>query len=550
MAKSPLIRSLLWAHRQVLGARQHGMPLDEFVGYAGEQRRRRREFLKNCAGAAAMGIGLSALPSIASATQPFKDNLPSVAIIGGGMAGLNCAWELKKKGVRSTIYEAAKRVTGRMFTDRTTFASQGMFSDLGGEYIDTGHTMMRALARHFRLELLDYNDDEPLIDTYFDFGGRRRTVQELLNGYQPIADAVDAAYDEFTDPDGTVLFNDANGGERLDALSVPAFLAPIQTSSWIKDLINVGYKTEFGLDGEVNNCLNMIYLISTEVKKMKQKGEFDFYGVSDERFHCAKGNDAIPQAVANELSCGQIELERALTAVRRRSDGRFVLTFASGPEVTADHVVFALPFSKLREVDLTALALPAWKQRAINELSYGKITKVITGHTRRVWREQGFIGDAFTDRFFQSVTETSRMQPGRTGILENYTVGANAVQMSTGSVADQVTFYHNQVERLYPGLKSTYNGNKVRMAWHLYPFTKAAYSSYTVGQYTTIAGAEPIRVGNLHFCGEHTTVEFQGWMEGAARSGADAAAEVASDLHLCPPPDRCSRHPGCTSANA
>jgi monoamine oxidase len=549
MPKSSLTRTLLWAHRQILGARHLGMPVDEFVGHARQERQRRREFLKNCAGAVALGAGLAALPTGAEAAT-WKGGCPSVAIIGGGMAGLNCALELKKKGVRSTIYEAAKRVTGRIFTDRTTFASQNMFSDLGGEYIDTDHTAMRALARRYHLPLLDYNDDNTLIDTYLDFDGRARSITDLLNGYQPIADAVDAAYDEFTDPDGTVLFNDHNGGERLDSLSVRDFLAPINATPWIKKLIDVSYETEFGLDGDVNNCLNMIYLISTEVKKMKKKGEFDFYGVSDERFHCAAGNDAIPRAVAEDLECGQIDLDRSLTAVRQRSDGKYVLTFASGPEVTAEHVVFALPFSKLREVDLTGLDLPAWKRRAINQIGYGKITKVITGHTRRVWRERGYIGDGFTDQFFQSVTETSRMQPGSTGILENYTAGSHAVQMGTGTVSQQVQYYHHQVERLYPGLKATFNGNQVRMAWHQYPFTKAAYSSYLVGQYTTIAGAEPIRVGNLHFCGEHTTVEFQGWMEGAARSGADAAAEVLSDLDLCAPPDRCSRRPGCPSGNA
>lgn len=549
MAKSPLIRSLLWAHRQVLGARHLGMPVNEFVGHAREVRTRRREFLKNCAGAAAVGVGLAALPNGYAAAADFRPNLPSVAIIGGGMAGLTCAWQLKQRGIRSTIYEAAKRVSGRMLTDRTTFASQGMFSDLGGEYIDTWHKTMRSFAKRFNLTLLDYREDEPLIDTYFDFGGRRRTTQEVLNAYEPIAAAIDAAYDEFNDPNGTVLFNDANGGERLDNLSVRAFLQPIQAECWIKKLLDVGYETEFGLDGDVNNSLNMIYLISTEVAKMKKNGVFDIYGGSDERFHCAKGNEAIPQAIANDLSSGQIAMERRLSAVRSRSDGKYVLTFTTGPEVLADHVVFALPFSMLRLVDLSGLSLPAWKRRAINENDLGNITKVITGHTRRVWREQGFIGNSMTDRFFQSTTETSRMQPGNTGILENYTAGSHALQMAQGSVASQVTYFHNQVERLFPGLKATYNGNKVRMAWNQYPFTKGAYSSYKVGQYSQIAGAEPLRVGNLHFCGEHTTVEWQGWMEGAAVSGVDAAKEIATDLGLDSPSNRTSRHPGALTAN-
>jgi len=549
MARSSLIRSLLWAHRQIHGARAAGMPVGEFAEHAQQVRQRRREFLKSCAGAAALGVGLAGLPGGRAEAEEFRPHLPKVAIIGGGMAGLTCAWELKKRGIRSTIYEASKRVSGRILTDRTSFASQGMFSDLGGEYIDTWHTSMRSIARRFDLPLLDYAEDAPLIDNYYDFGNRRRTTQELLAAYEPIANAIDAAFDEFDNPNGTVLFDDANGGERLDSLSVRAFLAPIAAEPWIKKLIDVGYEAEFGLDGDENNCLNMLYLISTAVGQMTHNGAFDFYGGSDERFHCAQGNDAIPQAVANDLAAGQVALERRLTAVRTLTDGRYRLTFAGGPEVIATHVVFALPFTMLRTVDLTGVVLPAWKQIAINEMALGQITKVITGHTRPVWREQGFIGNSYSDRFFQTTTETSRMQPGATGILENYTGGSHALAMAEGTVADQVTYFHNQVEPLFPGLKATYNGNKVRMAWNQNPFTRGAYSSYRVGEYTRFAGAEPIRVGNLHFCGEHTTVEWQGWMEGAARSGLDAAKEVAADLGLEVPPIRTSQHPGTVVAS-
>ena len=549
MAKTPLARSFLWAHRQILGAKRLGMPVSEFVGQVAEARTRRRDFLKSCAGAAALGVGLAGLPGGRAEAEEFRPHLPTVAIIGGGMAGLTCAWELKKRGIRSTIYEASTRVNGRILTDRTTFASQGMFSDLGGEYIDTWHTSMRSIARRFDLTLLDYAEDAPLIDNYYDFENRRRTTQELLSAYEPIAAAIDAAYDEFDKPNGTVLFDDANGGERLDSLSVRAFLAPITAEPWIKKLIEVGYEAEFGLDADQCNCLNMIYLISTEVKKMKHKNVFDFYGGSDERFHCAQGNDAIPQAVANDLASGQVALERRLSAVRTLSDGRYCLTFTGGPEVTVNHVVFALPFTMLRTVDLSGVTLPTWKQIAINEMALGDITKVITGHTRRVWREQGFIGNSYSDRFFQTTTETSRMQPGTTGILENYTGGSHALQMAQGTVASQVTFFHDQVENLFPGVKATYNGNKVRMAWNQHPFTRGAYSSYRVGEYTRFAGAEPLRVGNLHFCGEHTTVEWQGWMEGAARSGLDAAKEIASDLGLEVPSARTRQHPGTLSAS-
>ena len=53
---------------------------------------------------------------------------------------------------------------------------------------------------------------------------------------------------------------------------------------------------------------------------------------------------------------------------------------------------------------------------------------------------------------------------------------------------------------------------------------------WRVGQYYTIAGYEGVRQGNVHFAGEHTSVDFQGWMEGGAITGVRAANEVLADL--------------------
>jgi monoamine oxidase len=68
------------------------------------------------------------------------------------------------------------------------------------------------------------------------------------------------------------------------------------------------------------------------------------------------------------------------------------------------------------------------------------------------------------------------------------------------------------------------------MSWPTHPHTLGSYATYKVGQLTTICGAEGERVGNLHFAGEHTSVEAQGYMEGAAATGAEVALAVAEAL--------------------
>ena len=46
------------------------------------------------------------------------------------------------------------------------------------------------------------------------------------------------------------------------------------------------------------------------------------------------------------------------------------------------------------------------------------------------------------------------------------------------------------------------------------------------GQYTGFNGIQGRRHGGLHFAGEHTSVNYQGYMEGALRSGYRCAAEI------------------------
>jgi monoamine oxidase len=71
------------------------------------------------------------------------------------------------------------------------------------------------------------------------------------------------------------------------------------------------------------------------------------------------------------------------------------------------------------------------------------------------------------------------------------------------------------------------------MHWPTHPQVKGSYASYRPGQwaYWSLEGQ---REGNLHFCGEHCSLEFQGYMEGGAETGALVAAEILDDLGISP----------------
>jgi len=67
------------------------------------------------------------------------------------------------------------------------------------------------------------------------------------------------------------------------------------------------------------------------------------------------------------------------------------------------------------------------------------------------------------------------------------------------------------------------------MHWPSAPLTRGSYACYRVGQ-GAFSGLEGERAGNLLFAGEHTSIDFQGYLEGAAESGLRAANELLADL--------------------
>ncbi len=93
-------------------------------------------------------------------------------IVGAGLAGLACAYRLHENGIGCSVYEAnPERLGGRCWTAREF--EYGQTGEHGGEFIDTRHRRIRALAKGFGLELNDLYG-EPLK------GGTRRWLDGAL----------------------------------------------------------------------------------------------------------------------------------------------------------------------------------------------------------------------------------------------------------------------------------------------------------------------------------------------------------------------------------
>ncbi len=205
-----------------------------------------------------------------------------------------------------------------------------------------------------------------------------------------------------------------------------------------------------------------------------------------------------------------------------------------------DAVVFAVPFSTLREVDLQGLQLPQWKLDAIKNLVYGTNSKLMMGFNSRPWTTLGSNGSSYADLpYLQGTWETNPSQATyNRAILTDYTGGNLGAGLNPKKLQREAANFLSNLKFVFPGadIAATRINNTEFLAylenWSFNPLTKGSYTCNQPGYFTTIAGNEGKSVNNLYFAGEHTNsfYEWQGFMEGAAISGINAAKQILRDF--------------------
>jgi monoamine oxidase len=484
----------------------------------------RRDFLRRAGAAGAMAAVGSArwVPDASAATAP------RIVVVGAGLAGLTTAYRLKQAGYTAQVYEASDRIGGRCWTIRGAFAD-GQIAEHGGELIDQGHTAVRKLAGELGLRLDNLLAAQPNgTEDFYLFDGQRYSFTDATNDLKAIwqqihSDVAAAGY--------PTLYNlSTDRGKVLDGTSIAAWIdtyVPGGRASNLGQLLDVAYNIEYGAETSDQSSLSMLYLLG-----YSGQGQLRIFGPSNEKYHVVGGNDQIPQRMADALT-GQIATGSELVAIARNADATYAAAFQQGARtrtVTADKLVLALPFSMLRSVDFSGAGFNDVKRRAINELGMGTNAKLHLQFSDRHWYGLGNNGNTYADTGYQDTWEVTRAQPGASGILVDYTGGTIGASFGTGSPATRAKQFLAQLEPVLPGITAKWNGRATVDFWTGYPWTKGSYSYWKVGQYTSIAGAERERSGNCHFCGEHTSVDFQGYLNGGVETGERVVSEILADL--------------------
>jgi monoamine oxidase len=475
--------------------------------------------------------------------------MPRIAIVGAGLAGLNAALTLQDAGLPCEIYEASNRLGGRVHSDTSTW-TPGLVSDWCGEFIDREHQDLWQLIARFGLETIELGKHLPeQASSLLYFSQRFQNAEDMAGAIQELAPILRQQLQDAGFP--TTYTNFTETGKQLDQLSVYEWVERFVKgghASLLGRLLDGGCRGVFGAETTLQSSLNLVYMFGPALSSPDLAPRSFMGGPTRSSYKIVRGNQRLIQAMAASLPQSAFHYGHQLVSLERNEAGTVTLTFATPQGHTTlvcDRVILTLPFSTLRHVDYRRAGFDELKQTAIAHLLYGTISKLFLEFDTPYWYQQGFWprennGFLLTDLEIQTVWDGSLGQATSRGLLVDYTSGARGAAYtpptaySTTNESEEIQQYARQcllqLEIIFPGISAHYTGHAALSYPTGDPYLQGSYSCWGVGQYTHFGGYEGARQGPIHFAGEHCSIEWQGYMEGAAREGARAAREILQDF--------------------
>jgi monoamine oxidase len=428
-----------------------------------------------------------------------------VVVAGAGLAGLAAARDLEADGASVTVLDARDRVGGRVHTIRDGFAEH-QHAEAGADLIEGEQHHVRELASALKLETVR------ILRHGWSFYGKdaagRRRIHSAPRTFEQAGEHLET---EIRDYELAESRWDSAVSHALGGTSVAEWLNAIGADEHFAAAMR-GLRGFFLADPE---DLSLIVLVD-QFSSGNTPGD-------GQMFRIRGGNDHLPRAMAGALR-GKLLLNTVLRRVLRRAAGLLVTVEQSGVrrQLPADYLVAALPASTLRNVRFQP-ALPDEQQRAISTLRYGAATRMLLQFAKPFWRRRGRKRAFGTDLPTGAVWDGSEDQRGPAAILTMLAGGtaSNQLQEIVAAEGDR-----GVMERLrWLGAPARLLASRV-VTWEHDSWAHGGYAFFDPQFDTALRSWLARPAGRIVFAGEHTSIEWQGYMNGAIESGKRAAAEI------------------------
>jgi monoamine oxidase len=434
----------------------------------------------------------------------------SVLVAGAGLAGLTAARELTGKGADVRVTEARNRVGGRVLTRHDPFHER-QHAEAGADLIDESQEEICKLIAQVGLRRTRILPGG--FTGIYDTGRHRR-----VSGHRPWEELAKRLKPEITSYCRSEQRWDSGVAAALAAESVQQWLDRIKAPRDIREVAR-GMRGFFLADPEDLSLLAFVDQYATDGPPGGEK-----------MFRIKGGNGRLSESIAATLG-DRVRLRSILRKVRQTRNAVFATIEANGArtEVRGDYLVCTMPASTLRDVEFDP-PMPAEQREAIDRLRYGKATKTNLQFDRPVWRKRGKARAYGTSLPIGAVWDGNEEQRGAPGIL-TLLAGGNA---STGTQEILAAGGPQAIVRQLTWLKL----NDVALiasdsvSWEKDEWSRGGYAFFDTRYPPAIRSWLARPFGRVFFAGEHTSIKWQGYMNGAVETGLRAAEEVSAHTRL------------------
>jgi monoamine oxidase len=443
----------------------------------------------------------------------------TVLVAGAGLAGLAAARDLVTLGARVTVIDARERVGGRVWTIRDGFTG-GQHAEAGGDLIDDAQQEIRTLCAELGLKLTR------ILRRGFGYVGTDRSrkprivVRDASRGWERIGNQLRGVGRPYRLAEQRW---DSPIAEDLARRSVSQWLDEVGADDELRTTIR-GLRGFFLADPDELSLLALVDQFTGESPQLPWK-----------TYRVEGGNSRLADALAAPLA-ERLRLNTELVAVSHRGNvvRATVKRGRAAASISCEYLVLALPAATLRRVPITP-ALPAQQHDAIARLKYGRATKTLLQFSHRFWRSprgpQAF-GSALP---FGAIWDGNEQQRGRGGILSSLAGGS-------ASEAAQAILSREGPQGFVSALdwlgsqRATLLASR-QIVWENDPLARGGYAFFDPAFDPQLRAWLARPCGRLFFAGEHTSLKWQGYMNGAIESGRRAAAEIAAAHRSQPRPN-------------
>jgi monoamine oxidase len=509
-----------------------------------------------------------------------------VAILGAGMAGLISSYELCKLGHEVTIYEASNRIGGRAWTHRF---DDGQYHELGAMRFPKEHDHTRHYATLCNLEFRTFINHHDEADSYYFLKGHILKKMSWFKDLLPYYDLTEKDKKFiFGDSDRSEVKHnqllglfDALGQitkeinknkadkyallgigpmteniRKLDAISFGEYLRSQLSSQAIELLGGIT-----GLEVWWNKALTMFLRedIAAEERRHDQglkKGPLD---------EIIGGTDLLPSGMLQLLRNANVNIQTGTKVTGISNNAKCIIVHleqGSNVEfIECDHVICTLPYSILRNMFLEGFS--DGKMSAIRNLNYASSAKVLLNTKSRFWEKEpynikgggsqmdlinrqiyypsnnvdaevknsskSFGNPMLRSQYFKSYALRNKEDEMPGVMVGSYVWGQDARRIGALTHEERERVIKECVSNIHPEImEEGMVKDSASISWDEFQFTKGAFCFMNPGDFTHYYRNTIKSEGNLHFAGEHCSLD-NGWIQGAIISALAAVENLVKN---------------------